>query len=67
MARDGLLPAMAISKFPATGGIDRRTCRHPELAYLGKGGRAAYYRCRACGAGVIDEGGRFWVLRPGGS
>jgi hypothetical protein len=48
---------------PPVSGLDSGTCIHEDLAYLGEGGNAAYYRCRVCGAGVIEQRGRFWVLR----
>lgn len=41
----------------------REACDHAELAYLGHGGNASYYRCRACGAAVIEQRGRTWTLR----
>jgi len=46
------------------GGAQSATCPHEDLAFLGEGGRASYYRCRLCGAGVVEDRGRFWVLRP---
>ncbi|TLZ65214.1 MAG: hypothetical protein E6K13_00080 [Methanobacteriota archaeon] len=44
-------------------GRDLGACAHPDLLYLGEGGNAMYYRCRTCGAGVIEQRGRLWVLR----
>jgi len=43
--------------------IRPRDCDHRELAYLGVGGTVSYYRCRTCGAAVIQERNRRWVLR----
>jgi len=42
-------------------------CLHEDLAYLGAGGRAKYYRCQVCGAGIIASNGRVWLLRGSAS
>jgi len=58
---------MGILETPLMEGPDPEPCAHEELAYLGEGGRASYYRCRTCGAGVVEDRGRYWVLRSAGA
>jgi len=42
-------------------------CLHEDFEYLGAGGRAKYYRCQVCGAGIIASNGRVWLLRRSAS
>ncbi|MFQ6012698.1 MAG: hypothetical protein ACE5LS_03530 [Thermoplasmata archaeon] len=35
-------------------------CRHEEWETLGSGGNATYLQCLACGALVVNQGGRLW-------
>ncbi len=39
-------------------------CAHSAKEYLGRDGSAAFYRCRDCGAVLIEDRGRLWWLRP---
>ena len=43
--------------------IGRDVCRHQDLEFIGEGGTAAYDRRATCRRTVIDQGGRFWILR----
>lgn len=40
-----------------------QACDHPDVAFLGRGGSALYYRCVGCGTALIVQGGGLWALR----
>jgi len=64
MAFGGLAWTMgiAVESGPRSDGQTPKSCAHGDLVFLGEGGNAMYYRCRICGAGVIEQRGRLWVL-----
>jgi len=39
-------------------------CDHDDTEELGWGGSALYLRCTSCGAALIRQAERTWMLRP---
>ena len=37
-------------------------CDHTDLEELGQEGQAVYYRCRSCGAVLVAQGNRVWLI-----
>jgi hypothetical protein len=46
-------------------------CLHPATDFLGSNQDAVFLRCQLCGATLVRQGGRLWIIppvsgRPGG-
>lgn len=40
-----------------------RTCSHEKREYIGTEWPAEFYRCTSCGAIVVVQGGKTWLVR----
>jgi hypothetical protein len=57
----------ASDRLPRTQALDRgdvEPCLHPATDYLGSNHDAVFLRCQLCGATLVRQGGRVWVVPP---
>lgn len=39
-------------------------CAHPATDFLGSNQDAVFLRCQLCGATLVRQGGRLWIIPP---
>ena len=44
------------------GAVER--CLHPATDFLGSNQDAVFLRCQLCGATLVRQGGRLWIIPP---